>query len=367
MSQAPKVSVVMITYNHERFIEEAVRSALHQVVPFEYEILVSDDASRDQTPSILRRLDAEFPGRLKLTLRPQNVGMLPNFTQTVQACQGKYIAILEGDDYWTSPDKLRKQVEFLDAHPDYSMCHHNALRAVEGAAEPFALCHTKPYPAKQTLKDFMRGNPVVTCTAMLRRGLIPTIPDWYYQLKMGDWSLHILNAQQGPVGYIDEVMAAYRIHSASNWSSRNRYDDLTAIIAAMDVIQPNLDTQHGALMRDAIDGYREELVHLLLAQGKAVEAQGVESKLSRHHGLARLQNFHRALQLEREGHRWQSSLHLLKALATGWGRTPVRAPDIALALFRTNFPRLYSWLRGKWRGQSIAASPEDSDRRDSAS
>lgn len=213
-----KVSVCMITYNHEQFIKQAVASALQQVTGFEYEIVIGEDCSTDRTRDILVELQQANPDKIRLLLRDRNLGGQLNFVQTLSACRGEYIAYLEGDDYWTSSAKLQKQVDFLDQHSDFAICFHNALKfyADGGLSEP--IC-ADDQPAVSTIEDMLRKNFIPACSVMFRNKLFESFPDWFFSLKLGDWPLHILNAQYGKIGYINEVMAVYRIHRAAAWSA----------------------------------------------------------------------------------------------------------------------------------------------------
>src|ERR1700686_765845 len=121
-----KLSVMLITYNHEPFIAQVLQSILDQRVNFDYEIVVGEDCSTDRTREILMNFHYRYPGRIVPLLRDRNLGMMLNLKQTPSACQGKYVALIEGDDYWTCEDKLQKQVDFLDSHPEYAICCHRA-------------------------------------------------------------------------------------------------------------------------------------------------------------------------------------------------------------------------------------------------
>src|SRR6478736_8585051 len=117
-SHRMKASTLIVTYNQEKYIEQAVRSALMQETNFPHEIVIGEDCSTDGTREIVARLAAENPGRIRAILRPRNLGMHENHRATHAACDGKYVAMLEGDDYWVDPLKLQKQANFLDAHPE---------------------------------------------------------------------------------------------------------------------------------------------------------------------------------------------------------------------------------------------------------
>jgi glycosyltransferase involved in cell wall biosynthesis len=116
-----KLSVAMITYNHERFITQALESVLAQRVNFDYEIVVGEDCSTDDTRAIVMYFHRRYPGRIVPLLREKNIGGARNIELTLAACRGQYVAMLEGDDYWTCEDKLQRQVDFLDANPDYAI------------------------------------------------------------------------------------------------------------------------------------------------------------------------------------------------------------------------------------------------------
>src|SRR5579864_5088925 len=117
-----KVSVMMITYNHERFIAQALESVLAQRVNFDYEIVIGEDCSTDRTREILLEFCRRYPKRIVPLLKDKNVGAMRNVEATLAACRGQYLALLEGDDYWTCEDKLQRQIDFLDEHPDYAIC-----------------------------------------------------------------------------------------------------------------------------------------------------------------------------------------------------------------------------------------------------
>ena len=121
----PKLSVAFMTYNHEKYIRQALESIVNQKVSFDYEIVVGEDCSTDSTRDIIREFDAAYPGRFRLLFREKNLGRPTlNTYQTSTECRGEYVAYLQGDDYWTDDCKLQKQVDFLEKHPEYEACTH---------------------------------------------------------------------------------------------------------------------------------------------------------------------------------------------------------------------------------------------------
>lgn len=226
-----KVSVLMLAYNHEKFIEQALDSVLMQQVDFEYQIVIGEDCSKDNTRDILLRYQQKYPDKIHLLLPEKNLGMHDNFLQTFKACRGDYIALLEGDDYWTSPNKLQKQVDLLDTHADYTICFHNALILhQDGSKTQWRLIPSTSEQEKVltfTLEDLLStGNIMSTASIMFRQGFIHEFPAWIYDVDFVDWIMQILLAQHGNIGYIDETLSVYRIHPQGNWSKKEYSEGL---------------------------------------------------------------------------------------------------------------------------------------------
>jgi glycosyltransferase involved in cell wall biosynthesis len=347
----PKVSVLTITYNHERYIETALRSALDQRTSFPVEIIAGEDCSTDRTRAILLDLQRQFPDRIQLILQPENRGLMRNFADAFRACRGQYIALLEGDDYWTDPTKLQRQVEFLDAHPDCALCHHNALRIVEGSAAAPQTWHRAAARSRwQSVEEMCATNLVVSCTALFRGGLFGDLPDWFLECTAPDWALHILNAQHGRMYYQNAVMGAYRIHHESVWSTSPRITQLGRMIHNAKLIENCCTPSQQARLERSIQLWHGEILECLLREGRWEEARAhARSHLANGVALARLEAFFQGLELERAGKRWRADRQFLKALFTGAGQTRIGACDVLLALARTTFPRSYAAARDLWR------------------
>lgn len=217
----PVVSICCLTFNHESYIAEALDSFLMQVAEFDFEILVHDDASTDGTPGILRDYEARYPGVIRCIYQNDNQyskGARVFHQFLWPHAKGKYIALCEGDDYWLSPHKLQKQVKFLDCNPTFAITCH-AVSVVNGCNIDFvgeiaAWSEDKIF----NLENIVYENFIATCSCVFRNNITNDFPEWYYRLKMGDWSLHILNAQHGHIQYFHEFMAVYRVHSGGIWS-----------------------------------------------------------------------------------------------------------------------------------------------------
>ena len=118
----PLLSVLMITYNHEAFIGRSIESVLSQKTDFPFELVIGDDHSTDNTRSLAMKYAEKYPDIIKFQSHPGNLGVIPNFQDTLQRCSGKYVAILEGDDRWIDKHKLQKQVNFMERNPDFVLC-----------------------------------------------------------------------------------------------------------------------------------------------------------------------------------------------------------------------------------------------------
>jgi glycosyltransferase involved in cell wall biosynthesis len=268
-----KVTVVMTTYNHERFISQSIASALDQDVTFDYEIVVIEDCSTDQTRGILLRLRDRHPERLRLVLPPRNCNDSRNFAQVIETSESPYIAWLEGDDYWTSPRKLQRQVEFLDAHPDYSACFHNASMVWENEQRPPADMNPPDQRDIATVEDMLPRNVIATCSVMFRRGLFGRFPEWYFELPFGDWPVHILNVERGPIGYLPDVMGAWRIHADGLWSRRSEADRLAAVIGFYERMNVNLGLRYDRLFRAQIARRLHTLASEHMSRGEFDDAR----------------------------------------------------------------------------------------------
>jgi len=260
-----KVSVLMITYNHEKFIAQAINSILMQQTDFDYEIIVGDDFSKDRTRAILDSYKKKHPSKIRLLFPDRNLGMHRNFIQTLNSCQGQYVAILEGDDYWTSPYKLQKQVDFLDKEPSYSTCFHKASVISQDTGEEILVLPPKDYQkATLTIDDLLLINFMATASVMFRRGLFHGFPDWTYNLSMLDWVLHILNSEHGNIGYIDESMSVYRIHSAGVWSSKSPVQQILTKLDFYNHLITYLDkSKKKVVERNMLNAYRDLMIVIL--------------------------------------------------------------------------------------------------------
>ena len=210
-----KVSVIVHTYNHEKYIRQTLDSILNQQVNFDYEVVVGDDASLDLTPQIIQDYQSRFPKIIKPLLHPKNLGGYGknNTLATLAVCQGQYIAAMDGDDYWTNPLKLQKQVDFLDNNSDFVACFHNALIHFEDGSAPDEYVNNENQRVVTTIEDLVGEDEIwymATSAVMFRNGIIKEYPQWFHESKSGDIPRYILLGKYGKFFYINELMSVYR-------------------------------------------------------------------------------------------------------------------------------------------------------------
>jgi len=239
-----KVSVLLTTYNHEKWIAQAVDSVLMQKTNFDYEIVIMEDCSTDSTRDIVLDFQRKYPDKIRLILSEKNKNDSSNFITAWQTSPSQYVAILDGDDYWTSSHKLQRQVDFLDTHPEYTICFHNVTILYEdGSHEPWDHACGKPKETS-TLEDLWAGNFIPGPSPMLRKGLFGEFLNWFDTDRWTDWPLYILNAQHGNIGYIDKLMGVYRVHSEGLWSGRSETEQLEEVIKFYKDINADLDFRY---------------------------------------------------------------------------------------------------------------------------
>jgi hypothetical protein len=244
-----KVSVLVKTFEHEHCIGRALDSVLAQRADFAWELVVGEDCSTDGTRGELERVRAAHPDRVRLLLHERNLGPVPNLLDTLAACRGEYVALLDGDDYWTATDKLQRQVDLLDADPQLSACAHD-VELVDAAGHPQGRIYGSPrLPPLLTLDRILRGPPVLTCGLMFRRRLTDSLPDGFADLPLSDWPLLVHLAAQGPIRYERAVRAAYRIHDQGLWSGMESSRRLAARLACYAFFGRTLDARHQRRVR----------------------------------------------------------------------------------------------------------------------
>ncbi|WP_354585084.1 glycosyltransferase [Hymenobacter sp. UYCo722] len=215
-----------MTYNHEKFVRQAIEGVLEQNCEFPIEMIIGDDCSTDDTRQIIAEYAASHPHIIRPIYHEKNVGAAINQRECMAACTGEFVAVLEGDDYWIDPDKLRLQVAALESRPGYALCihdaetfndHDNSKEWTFGEEFPHILPAAGGEPRTFTQLDIARyGWFIPTASMLMRATSIPRpLPFWFDGIYSGDYALQLLSTKQGPAIYLPRVMARYRIHAQS--------------------------------------------------------------------------------------------------------------------------------------------------------
>ena len=231
----PKVTIVCITYNQEKFIKQALDSFVMQKTNFDFQVIISDDCSTDSTPNIIKEYEQKYPNIIKAFYQKENLGSFKNYKFALSQAKSKYLIVNEGDDYFIDINKLQKQVDFLEGHPDYSICFHPVKVIYEDKPNK-----TNIYPSKKLLSEeltfekllfnnFIQTNSVVYRWRFLDEDINEVIPTG---IIPSDWYLHLCHAKVGKIGVLKDVMSVYRRHSGGIWSDT-------------DATSKNLHRRHG--------------------------------------------------------------------------------------------------------------------------
>lgn len=267
----PRVSVLMITYKHEVFIAEAIRGVLMQKVDFEVELIIADDNSPDNTERIVNTFSNHPKSHwIKYTKHKENKGIMPNLKWGFNKTEGEYIALCEGDDYWIDPYKLQKQVDFLEANPDYGLIHtdydyyyQEEDRWIRQATKAWNR-HIETTSKKEFFYAIIDVRyQIRTATAMLRRSLLQKIPKNNVEFPMGDTPLWLDLLQLSKIKYLDEVSAVYRILPNSASRSNTKAKDLSFNLSILDMRIYYCYKYNFAIPLSLQKKYNDRLLHYL--------------------------------------------------------------------------------------------------------
>jgi len=217
--QKSKLTVVTTTYNQEKFIKDCIEGIVNQKTSFPFQLIISDDCSTDETRNIIKEYQKKYPDIVKPIFREKNLGAMGNFVQTLNEVHTEYVALCDGDDYWTDMSKLQKQVDFLDKNKDYTICYHLTKVVFEDNSEEpsvYPLCDE----TEQTFKDLLSGNNIPANTVVYRwlfkdkDSFIKEFPD---DIIPGDYYVHLMHGRKGKIHLINKQMSIYRRQKDGMW------------------------------------------------------------------------------------------------------------------------------------------------------
>ena len=280
-----KVTVTSTTYNLAAYIKQALDSWLMQKTTFPVEILISDDGSTDGTIEIVESYMKDHPN-IRL-IKNNHAGMMPNFIKSIEECSGKYIALCDGDDYWIDENKLQKQYDFMESHPDFSACFTNSWVVNDNTGEKkIAKTHLWDEADAMGLlahrdDDNIHMSPGHTSTYFFRNGLVKKYPEWMYGDVMTDFPLYMIISQYGKAKFINDICTVYRSERAgsdsnTNWSYEKSWRQR---IHAYQCVNQELKYKYKSIINPIIASYFFSLCKLLWKKGnkgKAIKC-GIEA------------------------------------------------------------------------------------------
>jgi len=256
----------MITYGHEAYIKQALESLLVQNTKFEYELIISNDCSTDDTHKIIEECINNYKGpvNIKYNNLENNLGMMPNFIFTLNQCSGDYVALCEGDDYWIDPLKLQKQVDYISKHPNCNLVFTDVKVWNESKKiflPNWAIIKKEDYE----FKDLIERNIITTCTVLFRNPYKDEeISNWLLDFKVGDYPLYLFLLQTGYAHFLKEVTAVYREHTGGVFSLSGPENFINTNIEILKRMQNlNLSRQNIILIkRSLVKWYYVKVVRL---------------------------------------------------------------------------------------------------------
>lgn len=220
------VSINCVTYNHEKYIAQAIEGFINQKTNFKYEILIHDDASTDKTADIIKRYEEKYPEIIKPIYQTENQYSKGIWGGQInlERAKGKYIAICEGDDYWTDEYKLQKQIDYMEKNPKCGLCFHTVeifddqKKAIIGKIQPYN--ENKISPIKDVIMgggSFMGTNSII-----YRKDNMVNPPKFYLECPVGDYPLQILHSIKEYAYFIKDSMSVYRVNTGNSWTDKNQ-------------------------------------------------------------------------------------------------------------------------------------------------
>lgn len=254
----PKVTIVCMVYNHEAYLRECFEGFVMQKTTFPIEILVNDDCSPDGSADVMREYEVKYPELFHCIYQEENQyskGKMAWWEILFPMAKGEYVAICEGDDYWIDPYKLQKQVDFMENHPDFVACFHNARVRYQDRVTLFNSLNENHFPST---KDLIKRQWFIATPTLLFRNVLSEYPDWRGKIVNGDYLLELLLAREGKFYYMDDVMAVYRQdgHGMSAVLQRNEVGMIDRLIDLLTKMKPYYSEEYASAFDESIRNYQ---------------------------------------------------------------------------------------------------------------
>ncbi len=270
-SNIPFVSIVMCTYNHEKYIEAAIASVLMQKTEFSFRLFIGEDSSTDNTLSICKFFRDKHPEKIELITYAKNVGAAVNANNLyaqVTHSGSKYVAMLDGDDYWTDEYKLQKQISVLEKNTDCSICFTNVDRYTEKTDTFDKNVIIRVPDSKIFIEEYIqKGAYIPSATTLFKADLFPRkMPEWFPQVIKQDWFMYLCLLQKGGAYYMGESTAVYRVHGGGIMNTQ-RVKLFTKGLFLVEKTREYLYPEHQKVFSDIVSWHAADLAFAYLVEG----------------------------------------------------------------------------------------------------
>lgn len=233
-----KLNVLLVTYNHSKFIKETLQTITMQKTNFKFNIIVADDNSSDDTLKIIKEYEKECDIPFIYLESKKNHGITKNYQRAFKACDGEYVSIMEGDDLWTTPNRLQHHIDFLDEHCECVMSFNRYIVSNFDKASYTIQPHWAGSNSYELITS--RNLAIDNCignfsTCVYRNSELKKLPEELFELTAYDWITNIVIGKNGMIGYLTEVMSNYRIHEKGTWSSKTEEENIKDLIKHIDI------------------------------------------------------------------------------------------------------------------------------------
>ena len=263
-----KVSVLMITYNQEDYISDAIKGVFNQITNFEFEIVISNDASTDNSDFKIRELQKTNYNEnlsIKYLHRDLNLGMILNYSETFKQCKGKYIATCEGDDYWVDPYKLQKQVDFMEGNLDFNLCFTRSNYLQNKEFKLLDLPLNRDDGVFYLIDLYKYYNFITTSSSLFRK---QQMPDFIKNLPYGDLGIYTVLAKDTKIKCLDFVSSVYRIHDKGVWQGSSRQKQIMMSLLFNKIIYPYVDATIKSVIKLKSIVIMEEIIKIKFNKNK---------------------------------------------------------------------------------------------------
>jgi glycosyltransferase involved in cell wall biosynthesis len=264
------VTVILLTYNHEQFIADALHGVFAQETPFAVELIVTEDHSTDGTLAVIDAVRAQTGHEFTVLSSAVNLCSNVVFRRALDVAAGEFVATLDGDDYWTDPHKLARQVELLGQRADLAMCFHDVVKLDDATGA--ILEETALGTVELSRCDLAQGNDIPGCSPVIRRSCLAHLPASFDDAEFGDWPLYLEATKHGAAAGIGATMGVYRLHGGGIWSGDSTEKRDLQRLRFLDRVDRTVKRECRDKWRRGRGFAMRKVAESLLAQGRRREA-----------------------------------------------------------------------------------------------